>query len=339
MMILILAMDASSALGASSCPADNHHTFSVYLENDSIAGRDNQYTNGLNLTWSRYGMKEFPDDMWLHRWFYPAIRLLGFDGPPEAEKALTVSIGQNIYTPNDLEATELVRDDRPYAGVSYITLGFHKQQDHRMHTVCLSTGIVGPHAYAEELQSFAHDVLSTQEPQGWDNQLEDELIVNAVYDYKRKLFARSLGEGMGGDLIFFTGGGIGNALTYYDAGLLGRYGWNTPDDFGNFPIQPAVCFNAERVQTGCENRKKRFGLHLFLSSGVQAVAHDIFLDGNTFRESHSVSKEPLVATCTGGIGINTGGIKTVLAFVYRTKSFKTQKDPQVYGSVNISFKY
>jgi len=311
----------------------------MYFENDAIAERDSQYTNGLSLTWSRYGMKEFPDDMWPHRWFYPALRLVGFDGPPESEKALTISVGQSIYTPDDVEATELVRDDRPYAGISYVTLGFHRQDDHRMHTVCLSAGIVGPHSYAEEIQSVAHGMFNSGQPQGWDNQLEDELVVNAVYDYKRKLIARSLGDGMGGDVLFTTGGGIGNALTYYDACLLGRYGWNTPDDFGDFPIQPAVCLNAERVKADCTNRKKRFGLHLFVSSGVQAVAHDIFLDGNTFRESHSVSKEPLVGTFTGGIGANTNGIKTVLTFVYKTKSFKTQKDPQIYGSVNISVKY
>ena len=32
---------------------------------------------------------------------------------------------QNIYTPGDISRTDLVPDDRPYAGITYGGVGFH----------------------------------------------------------------------------------------------------------------------------------------------------------------------------------------------------------------------
>src|SRR6056297_3530299 len=88
------------------CRTDDHRTFSVYIENDSFAGGDNQYTSGLKLTWSRFGLSELPDDAWLHKWLYPVIKKIGFDRPASAEKALTFSVGQSIYTPDDINRHE-----------------------------------------------------------------------------------------------------------------------------------------------------------------------------------------------------------------------------------------
>ena len=321
------------------CLRKDHHTFNLYMENDTIAGDDDQYTNGLKLTWSRFGLSELPGDAWLHKWLYPVVRPLGFDRMDGSEKALTFSVGQNIYTPDDIRQTDLVKADRPYAGITYIELGFHKRVDNHMHTLGLCGGIVGPDSYAEEMQSAFHEVINSSDPQGWDNQLENEPVLNLIYDYKKKLFATGLQSGLGNDIIFNTGGVIGNAMTFYNIGLLYRWGWNIPADCGNFPIQPASCFNAEVEEKMCLNPQGRYGVHLFFSANGRAVLRDIFLDGNTFRDSHSVDKKPFVGTFMGGIGFVGGPIKTVLAYVYQTKSFDGQKDPQVFGSLSFSYRY
>ena len=315
------------------------HTFSLYIENDVFAGNDDQYTNGLKLTWSRYGLSELPEDAWAHRWLYPIVKRLGFRNQPDSEKALTFSMGQNIYTPRDIEKTELIRNDRPYAGITYIEIGFHKKYKNRMHTLGLCAGIVGPHSYAEQLQTFGHALLNSDETNGWDHQLEDEPVICVIYDYKRKIFESNINAGFGGNVIVNTGGGLGHALTFLNIGMMTRYGWNVPDDCGNFPIQPATCFNAELKQSTCGIQKDRFGVHFFLSAGSQVVLHDIFLDGNTFRDSHSVGKKPIIGVFMGGIGLVVGRVKTVFAYVARTKSFETQPDAEVFGSINFSFQY
>ena len=319
--------------------SDERRTFCFYVENDVCADSDDQYTSGLKLTWSRYGLSGLPKDAWAHRWLYPIVNRLGFKDISGSEIALTFSIGQNIYTPEDIETSALITDDRPYAGITYAEIGFHRKSYSRMHTFGVCAGIVGPHSYAEELQTLGHDILDGDETNGWDHQLEDEPVVCGIYDYKRKLFQANLGRGVGGDVICNTGGGIGNLKTFYNIGILARYGLNVPNDFGNFPIQPATCFNGQLKGSSRGNSKKRFGIHSFMSAGAQVVFHDILLDGNTFRDSHSVDKKPVVGIFTGGIGLIYGRIKTVVAYVVRTKSFETQKDPDVFGSLSISFHY
>jgi lipid A 3-O-deacylase len=310
LVILSLFWVAPSVLYAQvPCASRDFRTFSLYIENDVFAGDDDQYTNGLKLTWSRYGLSELPEDAWAHRWLYPVVKRLGFSSP-DSEKALTFSIGQNMYTPRDIEETQLIRDDRPYAGVTYIEIGFHRKLDNHMHTLGLCAGIVGPHSYAEQLQTYGHALLSSDDTNGWDHQLEDEPVMCVIYDYKQKIFASNINAGIGGDAIFNTGGGIGNVRTFYNIGMMMRYGWNVPNDCGNFPIQPATCFNAELKQSTCDEKRNRFGVHLFLSGGGQAVLHDIFLDGNTFRDSHSVDKKPFVGVFMGGIGLVTGRVKS-----------------------------
>ncbi len=340
LLILCLFFVAPSVLYAEvPCASREFRTFTFYMENDIFAGTDEQYTGGLKLTWSRYGLSKFPEDAWLHSWLYPVVNRLGFENIRESEKALTFSMGQDVYTPNDIEKTELIKDDRPYAGFTYIEIGFHRKLENRMHTFGICAGIVGPHSYAEAFQSAGHDLLNNKEPKGWDHQLKDEPVICMIYDYKWKIFASNINAGVGGDVIFNTGGGIGNVRTYYNIAMMMRWGWNVPNDCGNFSIQPATCFNAELKQSVCGTQKKRFGAHLFFSVGSQLVLHDIFLDGNTFRDSHSVDKKPVVGVFMGGIGLVYGKIKTVFGYVVRTKSFETQPDAEVFGSTNISFQY
>lgn len=314
-------------------------SFSLYVENDVFADSDDQYTSGLKLTWSQYGLSELPADAWTHRWLYPVVRRLGFGNLGNQSAALTFSVGQAIYTPEDIESRELIRDDRPYAGITYAAMNFHRKTRKRMHSFGLCAGIVGPHSYAEQMQTFSHDFLNSHATNGWDHQLEDEPVICLIYDYKRKVLRTNPGSGIGGEAIFHTGGGLGNVRTFYNLGMLLRYGWNVPTDFGNFPIQPATCFNGDMCAHSGESAKKRFGIHLFLSGCSQVVFHDIFLDGNTFRDSHSVDKEPVVGIFTGGLGLAYGKVKLILAYVCRTKSFKKQKDPEIFGSVHLSFHY
>ncbi len=315
-------------------------TFSVYIENDIFAGDDSQYTNGLKLTWSRFGLDHLPQDAWTHRWLYPLARWLGIKDSPDTKKALTFSIGQNIYTPEDIEQKDVIEDDRPYAGITYTEFGFHQRIDNKMDTLEFYAGIVGPHSYAEQVQSAVHSALNTTDPKGWDNQLNDEPVIGIIYEFKKKFAEKNIGRGLGYDLVFNTGGGLGNAITYYNLGLLWRFGWNLPDDFGTYPIRPATCFNAALNEKTTNKKGRLFkGIHYFLSINGRAVIRDIFLDGNTFSSSHSVDKKPLVADIMTGFGLIIGNIKASMAYVYQTRSFTEQKDPQVYGSVNITYIY
>ncbi|ETR68845.1 MAG: secreted protein [Candidatus Magnetoglobus multicellularis str. Araruama] len=339
LICMILLCSISSIYAINHNPVDqNYRRFSLYFENDAFANDDDQYTNGLKLTWSRYGLSRLPEDALFHRWLYPIARRIGFSHP-ESEKTLTFSIGQNIYTPNDIETSELIEDDRPYAGITYAEIGFHRKFQNQMHTFGFCFGIVGPHSYAKEVQTFVHDLLNHTRPNGWVHQLKDEPVFCIIYDYKRKIFAAGINDGFGGDVIINIGGGLGTARTFFNTGVSLRYGWNVPNDCGNFPIQPATCFNAELKGSSCYMRDKRLGGHLFTSFSGQAIGREIFLDGNLFRDSHNVDKKPVVGIFMGGVGIIWGKFKTVFAFVEHTRSFETQDESEVFGSINFSLDY
>jgi len=70
-----------------------------------------------------------------------------------------------------------------------------------------------------------------------------------------------------------------------------------------------------------------------------AVARNIFLDGNTFRDSHSVEKEKFVACFVGGIGFIVNRFKITYSHVYQTREFKTQEKEQQYGAISLSFTF
>ena len=338
-LILALIGFSSDAIKAEQLYHDLS-TFTLYLENDIFAGADQNYTNGLKLTWSSPIYHAYPPEAWPHRWLYPIIKKLPFEGSERTRNNITYSIGQNIYTPEDIEEEDLIEDDRPYAGITYGSIGFHNRTQKDMDTLELYLGIVGPHSYAEECQEAVHALFDDKEPKGWDNQLDNEPVIGIVYSHKKKIFESGIGQTFGYDCVLNTGGGLGNAMTFYNLGLTLRVGWNMPNDFGNFPIRPASAFNGAFDERDPRMRpEKDFGLHLFCSVDGKAVLRDIFLDGNTFSDSHSVDKKPVVADYMTGLGIIMGKVKLSMAYVIRTESFEEQDGSQKFGSINMSISY
>jgi hypothetical protein len=67
------------------------------------------------------------------------------------------------------------------------------------------------------------------------------------------------------------------------------------------------------------------------------VARDIFLDGNTFRDSPGVDKRPFVADLSYGAGIIAGRWQLTFTQVYRTREFEAQLHKyNEFGSLTIS---
>ena len=54
-----------------------------------------------------------------------------------------MSLSQNIYTPEDIESSDLIKDDRPYAGILYYAIGFHSKTGYIQLRFFLSRGRFG----------------------------------------------------------------------------------------------------------------------------------------------------------------------------------------------------
>jgi hypothetical protein len=87
-----------------------------------------------------------------------------------------------------------------------------------------------------------------------------------------------------------------------------------------------------------EDRRRSFGIHAFFSIDGRAVLRDIFLDGNTCKDSHSVEKRYFVADMGAGMGISAKRFKLTYGVIYRTKEFKTQSsNGHFFGTLLLTF--
>ncbi len=301
--------------------AQNRGAFSFHLENDIFAGTDRYYTHGVKLTWISPSRISHQSD-------------------PLSRRAISVSFGQNIYTPYDIEREDLIEDDRPYAGISYFTLALYRKMDQTMDTFEFLLGIVGPSSLAAEVQRFVHSLYRGTRPQGWHHQLKDEIVFGLVFDKKWRIFRSGEEKKIGYDLIGHVGGSLGTMMTAAATGWQFRFGSNLPRDFGTFLLHPGgesgALFNE---QTNHREDAKRSGIHGYIYLVGHAVYRNIFLDGNTFRDSHRVDKYPFVGDIVLGFVISQKRFKFSYAYVYRTKQFKTQAKPHIFGAINISYVY
>jgi len=340
--IVLLAVVLTPHLSrASDYQARMSDTFTFYMENDFFENLDRYYTHGMKLSWISRDLSNYRDLKSLPSWMHGLIEKIPLINEPEQQYSVSLSLGQNIYTPEDKERRKLIKDDRPYAGVTYLGVGLHSRNKKHMDTFELDVGIVGRHSYAEDIQTKIHEWMDSEIAQGWKNQIHDEPIVNLYFERKWKLLQLINSSGLGLDLIPHTGVAIGNAYTGVNAGGQVRLGWNMPNDFGTYLIRPGSDSSAPLDDTDPRffAPLRRFGVHAFLAVDGKAVARNILLDGNTFRDSHSVDKEPFVADLIAGVGLIIYRVKITYSYVHKTKEFKTQKDEQTFGAITASFTF
>lgn len=315
-------------------------TFSFYFENDIFAGTDRDYTSGWKLAWISPNLTGSRENSSRPKWGYSLIKWLPFVREPGCRNSISLALGQNFYTPKDIEQSELIVDDRPYAGLLYLEFGVQSRTARRLSTLEFDLGIVGPHSFAEQTQKLIHQLFGFIEPRGWDNQLKDELALQIIYEQRWKAVERRTGKSFGFDLIPHLGGGLGNICTYANTGMQFRLGWNLPRDFGISLLRPggesntAFCQDDSSLSSG-----RRFGLHFFLSIDGHAVVRNVFLDGNTFSDSHRVDKRLFTADVLAGVRINSKRLSFSYAYVFRTKQFEMQRDGHVFGALSLSFSY
>ena len=69
------------------------------------------------------------------------------------------------------------------------------------------------------------------------------------------------------------------------------------------------------------------------------MLHNIFLDGNTFFDSHSVEKNYLVGDLVAGAAVSGLGMRLGFSFVVRSPEFEGQDGPDRFGSFTLSFHF
>ncbi len=329
-------------------PPSDSWTFGFRFENDLFADTDQLYTNGIKLSVVSPDLEWFKQLPWLKQdapvqnVIKAGLRHLPFSERPDRQRHVSLSVGQLMYTPRDTQTTAVIPDDRPYAGWLYGSAAFHSKSYKRLDTFELQAGFTGEWSLAQEAQDLIHSIRDIDKARGWDNQIDTELAFALIYDHKHRYipdldFTRKWGI----DAISSVGAAAGTAFTHINAGFEVRAGWNLPADFGTSLIRPGgeMSAPADRADARYQNKIQSLSFHAFAAVHGRAVLHDIFLDGNTFSDSHSVDKEFLVGDFIAGVSFSYRRFKVSYSHVIRTEEFQEQPEDQMFGSISISYTY
>lgn len=336
-LLLCAAVPLHSQTDGRDIPAEKAReagTFTLYFENDWFGGTDRHYTNGVKFSWLYSDLTTWGDQGWRKAF----VEKLPFINRPGSQKNLGFSLGQNIYTPQDQDAFVPDPADRPYGGWTYLELTFLSKTEHIADTVSFQLGMVGRHSYAQDTQRWIHKVIDESRPNGWEHQLHDEVGLNVIFERKWRLYGRALNGTLGIDLVPHAGLSLGNVQAYANTGGTLRFGFNLPSDFGVQLIRPAGGGN-----TPIDDRDPRiaadrsWSFFVFGAADGRVVGRDIFLDGNTFKDSPRVDKRIFVADLSYGLGVIAGRWQFTFTQVHRTREFEEQPfNHNDFGSVTLS---
>lgn len=315
---------------------------SLYSENDKyFAGTDEHYTNGFKISFLSAPIANFTDDP-VPRPIQQVARTLRALLPAEQDYKLGLSFGQNLYTPEDTSVAAPQPGDRPYAAWLYGGIAFQVYRPARffatgtravsqLDVIELTFGVVGPSALGRQVQNELHRLIDAEPARGWDNQIGDEPGLNLVYERKYRFATARARTGWGADLIPHAGVSLGNVFTYANVGAEVRFGYRLPNDFGTQLIRPSG--------DSAATIRPRFSTFFFAAGDARAVARDLTLDGNTWKDSPSVDKKHFVSDLHAGVAVGTTHWQFTYTQAVRTREFKGQEDNSVFGSVSVSYYY
>ncbi len=322
-LILATVSAPVSVLAADPAPPS---AVTLQVDNDLfVGGSDRHYTQGMRLTWLP-SAAQVPD--WARA---GALMVPGIDASDRF--TFVFSLGQNMYTPEDITLPVPDSTDRPYAGWLYFSMGAVIEDSERnlLQNLALDVGVVGPLSLAGKAQKIWHDWIGARTPRGWDYQLDNEPGLILAYNAAMRQPLVTSVSGIEVDVTPRAGVALGNIFTYAGAGAALRIGQNLDLDYGPPFIRPSLPGGA------LVKRRDEWGWYLFAGVEGRAVARNIFLDGNTFSDSASVDKRPFIGDLQFGVTGMMGPIRLSFTQIMRTEEFYGQRGGDHFGSISLSY--
>jgi len=324
--VLALAVACCAAVfTAPTFCADAKGALTVSIENDLFSsGGDNNYTHGTEFT--------YVSDTYMPRWLNKVAAELDLD-PPSTEIRFVTNVGQKIFTPDDIESHTLIENDRPYAGWLYLSTGLiadtQKDVIRRLERVQFIFGIVGPSSAADVVQTDFHHAFGFRDPNGWQYQLHDEGTFDV--EYQSQWMVPLLADHV--DVIPQVNGIVGTSTRLLGTGFTLRVGNGIRSDYGPPLIRPSA-----EGSHYFEPYSQAYW-YFFMGAFGRYVEHNIFLDGNSDGDSHSVEKLNWVGDLQAGLVFGSQNWRLTLTNVIRTREFEEQPDSDAFGSMGLTFRF
>src|SRR5206468_4254362 len=140
---------------------------------------DKHYTQGLRL--SDLGPSVKQESGWNGLFDFVGRNTPLFQASQNRRVALF--LGQNIFTPKNVNLKPPDPRDRPYAGWLYIGASLLQDTDSQMlENLELDAGVIGPGSLAKQTQNDFHQFIGVSQARGWSSQLQNEPGIMLSYE-------------------------------------------------------------------------------------------------------------------------------------------------------------
>lgn len=306
LLTVCLAAGVAASAGAQTGATPPAGGWSLLVDNDPGGVSDDQnYTGGLALTVSGRNAPGLPvtlDPVLGALDGLLGVRSLHPDG--RAQRLHAFELGFASFTPEDITRAQPIRDDHPYGCLPFAgntRQAVFADQGLSFRTT-LIVGVLGT-PLCEAVQETTHDLIGSDDPRGWDNQISDGGEPTARWSLNvQQLLHRGTLAGRALEVTGNLEGAVG-FTTQAGAGLNTRWGeirspwWTT---------SPAY---SEYVGLGETPDGRTTGPGTFLEVGaiLRARAYNALLEGQ-FRDSEVTFSRSELRPLVGEawIGITTG---------------------------------
>lgn len=157
--------------------ASTKSTVSFTIDNDGIFGVDQDYTNGVFLSYATDQLTQESQWKWLS---------LANSEHANIDK-IELVLGHKMWTPSDIEADYPLINDRPYAGYLHTEINYLSLTSDKAVRYNFTIGTTGESSLSEKAQEIVHGITGSTDPQGWDYQIEDKVAFSLGYRVFNKL--------------------------------------------------------------------------------------------------------------------------------------------------------
>lgn len=221
----------------------------IAYDNDFFTATDRYFTQGILLEAVRPGLSHSP---------LRHVLLL----PTGSRVRTGLTFEDDGYTASDLKQSTILRGDHPYAGTKQLRV-FAMADDsvrRRRITSSLNVGIIGQGAGGAEIQTFIHRRTGNTIPQGWGNQIRNDLILNYEGSIERESYRRD-------SRVLVTTSGVARVGTFNTAATIGATAM------------------LGRVADPFRATAPRREWYAYIKPQLNAVAYDATLQGGLFNRT------------------------------------------------------
>jgi len=274
----------------------------VRVSNDKFFLVDKYFTSGVYLSYKKRINKDFV-----------------FKKNANAVLQYSLTAGNEVYTPQNLDSFNSLDFDRPYAGWFFVDLEIAKLKTKSALFLGLETGITGKPSFAGQLQIKFHELFNIESRPTWVDEIYFNWLLNIKVLQVNNLYLNKKSELQNhftttvGSKDFF----VKNQVYYF---------------LGNFNgLQ-----NSSRLPNTIGNGGKE--LFCFLSAGYKYVLYNALIQGSLFsnKDAFITQITPHVFTFSIGTGFQFKNNNLKLECFYNTKE-TPKSSAHAYASITYGF--